>query len=39
MKIGDKASARSKLDGWSKQTVKEIVDGLKPLFQEQGWIN
>ena len=39
MEIGDKATVRTKLDGWGKQTVKEIVDGLKALFQEQGWIN
>ncbi|HWN93861.1 MAG TPA: DUF4410 domain-containing protein [Methylomirabilota bacterium] len=39
MKIGDMATARTRLDGWGRQTVKEIADGLMVLFREQGWIN
>jgi len=39
MKIGDKSSARARLDGWAGKTVDEIAERLKILFQEQGWIN
>jgi hypothetical protein len=39
MKIDGAASSRARMDGWSRQTTKEIADRLKMKFQEQGWIN
>ena len=39
MRIGDKSSARARLDGWAGKTVDEIAARLKILFQEQGWVN
>jgi hypothetical protein len=38
MKVGDKYSARARLDGWAERTVNEAAEKLKILFQEQGWI-
>jgi hypothetical protein len=38
MKVYGEASGRSEIQGRVKQTAKEIADGLKKRFQEQGWI-
>ena len=38
MKVGEKSNVRERLDGWSAQTVKEIVEGLKLVFEERGWL-
>lgn len=34
---GDKESVRARLDAWAPQAVREIVDSLKVVFQEQDW--
>jgi hypothetical protein len=39
MQIGDKSTARARLDDWAGKTVGEITGKLKVLFQEQGWMN
>jgi len=38
LKINGGADARARLEGWARQSVKEIADRLKTEFQEQGWI-
>ena len=38
LKVREGVTNRADLDAWATQAVKEIADGLKAVFQEQGWI-
>jgi hypothetical protein len=38
MKVYGEASGKSKIQGRSEQTAKEIADVIKKRFQDQGWI-
>ena len=39
MKINGDAGARTRVEGWARQSVKEIAERFRTKFQEQGWIN
>ena len=38
LKVREGVTNRADLDVWAAQAVKEIADGLKAVFQEQGWV-